>query len=48
MALDPHSDKYFNYSPFCYAVDNPVLFLDPDGRDVKPLTGIFKFQNGAV
>ncbi len=32
--VDPLSEKYWDYSIYGYAVNNPVLYLDPDGNDV--------------
>lgn len=33
--VDPHSENYFNSSPFQYALDNPSNVIDPNGRDVE-------------
>jgi RHS repeat-associated protein len=34
--VDPLSEKYYSQSPYNYALNNPVLFNDLDGRDVDP------------
>lgn len=40
--VDPLADKYYSNSPFSYTLNNPILFVDPDGKKVK----IFYFQSG--
>jgi len=30
---DPHSDKYNNSSPFAYCLNNPLRYIDPNGKD---------------
>jgi len=34
MNMDPLSEKYFSFSPFNYCLNNPILFIDPDGKDI--------------
>ena len=32
---DPLSEKYYSQSPYNYCVNNPVMFVDPDGRKIE-------------
>ena len=34
--MDPLAEKYYSTSPYAYCVNNPMRFVDLDGRDVKP------------
>lgn len=36
--IDNKADKYAGSTPYAYALNNPILFLDPDGNDVKVST----------
>jgi RHS repeat-associated protein len=38
-AQDPMSSKYYEYSPFNYALNNPLAVSDPNGMDVVPFQG---------
>lgn len=32
---DPLSEKFYNWSPYVYCYNNPMKFIDPDGKDPK-------------
>ncbi|MEZ4829533.1 MAG: RHS repeat-associated core domain-containing protein [Bacteroidia bacterium] len=34
--VDGLAEKYFSISPFAYVANNPVKFIDPDGRYIRP------------
>ena len=31
--MDPLCEKYYSVSPYAYCMNNPVRYIDPDGRD---------------
>jgi len=34
LSVDPYTSKYPMFTPYSYAVNNPILFIDPDGQDI--------------
>ncbi len=47
--IDPLCEKYYSTSPYAYCLNNPVKFVDPDGRVVgNPLGGIIKYAGKAI
>jgi len=46
MSTDPMQEKYYNFSSYCYAVNNPVKFIDPDGNDI--LLIVWASHNGRI
>nr|WP_283247493.1 RHS repeat-associated core domain-containing protein [Chryseobacterium gleum] len=38
-SMDAMSEKYSAWSPYNYAINNPVMVIDPDGNDIQTYTG---------
>ena len=34
LSIDPMAEKYYNTTPYAYCANNPVNFVDPEGRDI--------------
>jgi RHS repeat-associated protein len=35
--IDNKVEKYYSYTPYAYAINNPMYFVDNDGNDIKPV-----------
>lgn len=45
--IDPMTEKYASWSPYNYVLNNPMKFIDPDGRDVTFYTNDPRPQSAA-
>ncbi len=34
LSIDPLAEKYYSISPYAYCLNNPLMYIDPDGKDV--------------
>ena len=48
LSVDPMSDKYPSMSPYHYCANNPVILVDPDGREIWIVIDDIKirYENG--
>jgi hypothetical protein len=40
--MDPLAEKYYSISPYAYVMNNPMKYIDPDGREIKDPDNIVK------
>ena len=43
--MDPLCEKYYDISPYVYCGDNPVMLVDPDGKEVRDGLGGYNKDN---
>lgn len=47
-SVDPHAHSYPHWSPYSAFANNPIVFIDPDGRDIKPSKAFLASSYGAL
>lgn len=35
LTMDPLAEKYYSISPYAYCANNPIKYIDPDGRTIQ-------------
>lgn len=43
-SVDPHAENYYSWSPYLYALGNPLKYIDPMGTDTVPANEIWKYD----
>ncbi len=46
LSVDPMSDKYPHLTSYNYCANNPVKYIDPNGKDIVDAQGRSMYQNG--
>ncbi len=44
MNIDPLAEKFYPVSPYIYAINNPVYFVDPDGNEIRIGENVYGYE----
>jgi RHS repeat-associated protein len=47
-AIDPLAEKYYGVSPYAYCGNNPIIYIDPNGKEKFKLQVHFKITTGFI
>ena len=47
-SIDPLAEKYYNVTPYSYCMGNPVMLVDPDGKEVRDGVGEYNKENAEL
>jgi RHS repeat-associated protein len=48
LSVDPLAAKYPMLTPYCFVANNAIIYIDPDGRDIKPSKAFLNSLYGAI